>query len=218
MVLAGLLVAGGVAYHSLTTPVFRATAIFKVEQRTFLPPLPDNFHSSGPFWMQAQGEILRSSEILDRVIKNLQLDQAWDAKNARQAPLRNDEVRWMLWRRLDYQELGKSNLFAIQMDNEDPNEAAAIANEIVKVYHDFRVKPDRIFMESANYKERIEAYRKDYASYGKTLTDTGKPTLVEIVERAKPPLRPIRPAIAVTAGLLLSGAVMGLFGLIILRR
>jgi capsular polysaccharide biosynthesis protein len=125
---------------------------------------------------------------------------------------------WLLKRGLDFQELGRSNLIGIQAAFENPHEAADIANEIVKVYHDYREKEDREFMESARYRERIEAYRKTYAARGETLTDTGKPALVEMVKPATPALQPVRPSKAVTGGLIASGVLVGLIGLLLGTR
>jgi uncharacterized protein involved in exopolysaccharide biosynthesis len=218
MVLAGLLVAGGVAYHALTKPIFKATAIFKLEESTFLPPPPNQDSFSHPYWTTTEYEIIQSSVILDQVTKNLQLDHAWAGKIDGQAPLRNDEIRLMLRRRLDIQERGKGKLIAIQMDSEDPNEAAAIANEIFKVYHDYRAKEDREFMESARYRERIEAYRKTYAARGDPSNGTGKPALVEMVKPATPPLQPGRPSKAVTGGLIVSSVLVGLIGFLLGTR
>jgi len=133
---------------------------------TFL--LPDTYASTARIkvdWTvndragQKEFEAIQSDAVLDQVIRDLDLNQAWGRRYARGVPLTTAQTRALLKPRLDLRPVrGTGSLIEIRVFSEDRNEAAALANAIALSYREYRPL-----------------------------------SLVELVDKGIPGLRPVRP-------------------------
>jgi uncharacterized protein involved in exopolysaccharide biosynthesis len=93
-----------------------------------------------PFWTQEEFETLLSKAILYRVITNLNLTRRWAEKFEKPELLRIDVAYSRLKERLDVRQARGTSLIEMNVESDDPIEAAAIANEIADVYLSFRAQ------------------------------------------------------------------------------
>ena len=125
--------------------------------------------------------------ILGKVIETLDLNRRWGKRYGGGAALKAAETLSLLKARIDLRPVRNTSLIQIRVFGETADEPARIANEIAKVYQNRYKNPE---------------------SSG----STPSALQVEIVDRATPGLRPVRPnkpvnlAIAALAGLLLGVA------------
>ena len=186
-----LLVCGvGTAFTFALPEAFASTARIKL-------PYPGGVGSVGPAAsahydpdrLQTAFEVLRSEVILERVIADLDLNQTWGTRYGNGAPLKTAESMMLLRQRLDLRPVRNTYLLEIRCFDQEPAEAARLANELAEVFQ-------RHWQE----------------------TDVGAGAgagRVEIVEQAVPALRPVRPnkplnLLLALAGGLLAGLVSGL--------
>jgi capsular polysaccharide biosynthesis protein len=140
------------------------------------PGLPGVARTYDPYHIQTEFEVIQSAVILDKVIENLGLSQEWSKVYARGEPITRAETLALLKARLALHPVRNTTIIEIRVFSQKPEEAAAIANEIARVYRDSR------------------------------------PFQVEIIDRAMPGRRPVRPnkplnlAIGALVGLLLGTA------------
>jgi uncharacterized protein involved in exopolysaccharide biosynthesis len=88
--------------------------------------------SHDPYWIQTEFEMIQSQSILLPVITNLNLHQAWSNDAAREEPM--DATYRRLKSRMEVRQYPNTAFFEIEVRSDDPVEAAAIANEIARVY------------------------------------------------------------------------------------
>jgi uncharacterized protein involved in exopolysaccharide biosynthesis len=144
-----------------------------------------NMGSYDPYLIQTEFEVLQSEVRLGKVIENLKLAQEWKGRYGQGEPIRADDMLNLLRSRLDLRPVRNTSLIEIRAFGDSPTEAAAIANELARVYQEHAAA----------------------ASSTRALQ-------VEILDRAVPALRPARPnkplnlAIGALAGLLV-GTVAG---------
>ena len=138
-------------------------------------------------------EKLQSRMVLSQVISNLDLNRKWGEK-FNEAQLPSDLTYKILKSQLTVRHHRSTTLFEIRVRNDDPTEAAIVANEIAKAYR--RVSREKE-MQTAGEKEKVYAIIKDYP--------------VEIIDPAEPNFRPVKPhplmKILVPAAGLLTGVV-----------
>lgn len=123
-----------------------------------------------PYFIQTEFEVIQSQVVLNSVIENLKLNDVWGKKYAGGAPLKTTESYALLKRRIDLRPVRNTSLIEIRAYDEDPREAAAIANEIASVYRDFRNRKsaetayreiDNLANENAKYEHEIAATRDE---------------------------------------------------------
>ena len=135
--------------------------------------LPETFASTvrivpiltGPSSLVTEAQTIQSQEVLLQVITNLNLSTIWARKFKEDRELSPALTYALLKSRIDVRPSGKPPLIAIRVYSDDKNEAAVVANEIAAVYRD----------------SPLAARGPD-----------GKAS-VQIMDRAVPGLRPVRP-------------------------
>ena len=140
-----------------------------------------------PYFLQTEFGVIQSELILGRVIDNLNLQEVWGKAHAKDEKLTRPEAIGLLKTKMALHVVRNATLLEIRVFSQKPTEAADTANEIARVYADFR------------------AHLEPAGPGAKTIR-------VLIVESARPGLRPVRPnkplnlAIGAWAGLLLGAA------------
>ncbi len=92
-----------------------------------------------PYWIQTEFERIESKQILHQVIDRLKLSQKW-AEKYKEPELRKDVTYALLKGVVNVTQTRNTSLIEINVESEDPEEAAAIANDIAEVYRSTRVK------------------------------------------------------------------------------
>jgi capsular exopolysaccharide synthesis family protein len=95
-----------------------------------------------PFWVQDQFETIQSKVILYNVISNLSLTKKW-APKFKETEIPLDLTFQILQGQIDVRQSRNTSLIEIHAFSEDKKEAAVIANEIAKVYKDYRLSERR---------------------------------------------------------------------------
>jgi capsular polysaccharide biosynthesis protein len=136
-----------------------------------------------PRFVQTECEVIQSEGILRRVIEDLDLNKEWGKKYAGGDKLRTTESMELLKCRMDLRPVRDTSIIAIRVFSERPEEAAKVANAVAEAYR---------------------AYRREQPSQS---------GMVEIIDTAKPGLRPVRPNKPLNIAL---GMLMGVFlGLVV---
>jgi Mg-chelatase subunit ChlD len=91
-----------------------------------------------PYFVQAESEVIRSPAVLGKVVEKLRLDEAWARKKGMNGKLSPQEVTDQLNKRLELKPVKDSSLLEISVRDEQPEEAANIANAVAEVYQDLR--------------------------------------------------------------------------------
>ena len=121
-----------------------------------------------PYFVQTEFEVLQSEVILTKVIQNLNLAGEWKRRYAGGAEIPAIQMVNLLRARIDLRTVRNTSLIEIRVYGENPDEPAKIANMIAQVYQEYRAAAD------ANLNRQSHA-------------------AVEIVDRAMPLARPVRP-------------------------
>ena len=104
--------------------------------------LPETFASTvrivtgvhEPTSLQTQIEQLGSSRILGQVITNLNLNKKWAEHHKEENDFRTEQTIGILRSQTAISQVNNTDLIQITVRNQNPIEAASIANEIAKVY------------------------------------------------------------------------------------
>ena len=196
-----LLLGAGVLYRFLLPKAYHATTTIRVEKdpSEMIRPGQEGAGSApfDPFFIQTEFEKIQSKLILYPVISNLNLNHTW-GKKVKDAALKTEVTYRLLKERIEISQSRGSALFEISAWSDDPAEAAALANEIARVY-----------------RESAGASRREQQTRGKEKTESVKPP-VEIIDVAETPPRPARPNHAIGVAMLVLGGVSLLTGFLLL--
>lgn len=187
-----LLVFGASAIITFLLPeAFQSTVRVKVERNSSASANQNDSRATysgyDPYFLQTEFEIIQSEVVLRKVVEQLDLNTAWGKKYAGGEKLKTPEAIMLLKGRMDLRPVRNTSLIAISVFSEDPREAAKIANAIA------------------------ESYRDHPLERGRQLTP--KTAAVEIVDKAMPGMRPVRPnkllniVLGIVIGILLGSAV-----------
>src|SRR4026208_432603 len=91
-----------------------------------------------PFWVQDQFETIQPKVILYNVISNLNLTKKW-APKFKEVELPLDLTFQLLQSQMDVRQSRNTSLIEIHALSEDKREARDLANEIAKVYKEYRL-------------------------------------------------------------------------------
>jgi len=186
---------------------YASTVRMKVEQTAtdFTPGSYQRYVRGNydPYFFQNQFELIQSDSVLAEVSRKLNLAESWGKTSVSGARLGKADVINLLRQRVELRPVLNTSLIEIRIFSKDPKEASNIANALAETYREFRSdEPPR-------------------AARAETLT--ARP--VEIVDRAVPGLRPVRPNKPATlfmgfVGGILLAMVVGGFGasLVLLYR
>lgn len=117
------------------------------------------------FYIQTQFERIQSTEVLDKVIedKDLNLNERWAKRFGMERPLETRETYGILSKRLRVRNVRNTTIIEIGVISEDRKEAADIANKIAEVYRDNRQERVLRYAESGvkKYQEEQEELDKE---------------------------------------------------------
>ena len=118
-----------------------------------------------PFWVQDQFETIQSRVVLHTVITNLNLTKKWAPKfKEQELPL--DLTFDLLLNQIDVRQSRNTSLIEIHALSEDKKEAMMIANEIAKVYRDYRLNERRQMTKGG-----IEMLKKQWEDQNRSVTN-----------------------------------------------
>ncbi len=136
LALGGVLIAvAGLAYLFLTPKTYQASARIKV---TDWVHARDAGQPMNLRLIPGECELLRSNAMLDPVINNLGLTELWAKRYSAGAAPGADEIRARLRSKALIHPLPNSSLLEILVTSEDRDETSKIANELARVYLDYR--------------------------------------------------------------------------------
>ncbi len=154
----GLVVMTTVVVTAFLPKWYTATAVIRVEKPESEVKLFQAQNSSyyDPYFIQDQFKIIQSDKILYPVIKNLDLDNVFGRQINDNVELPIDLTAQYLLRKIHVESPRSTSLIEINVDARDPRLAAAIANEIARVYSE-----DRIALATADQREGLVQLRKE---------------------------------------------------------
>ena len=92
-----------------------------------------------PYWIQNQYEKIQSKLILYQVITNQNLTRKWAQRYKQEGDLEIETTYRLLKGQVGVNQVRNTSLIEIRVYSEEREEAAALANEIAKVYKDSRI-------------------------------------------------------------------------------
>lgn len=151
----GLALCGAGLWILLRPAVYEATTRVQIT----VPTHPDaesapDWHD--PYFVETEFQVMQSHAILDRVVDTLHLNEEWGKAYGGGVTLKTPETVSLLKQKLHFRHVGKEIVVAritadgptapqkiadnvdISVTDEDPVEAAKIANAIAETYRDFR--------------------------------------------------------------------------------
>ena len=143
------------------------TARIKVEKNrtdTDFLGSQNNYQMVDPYFIQTELEIIKSQNILNKVIENLNLNVEWGKKYANNQTLTTSETRTVLEKVVDLRPVRNTSLIEIRFYSTDQNEAARIANEIASVYREYRLT-----QQNDQTLSGIKALEKKYAEHSEKI-------------------------------------------------
>ena len=175
---------------------YRAVARIKVH-REVQPPRPGDPVVYDPYFIQTEFEVIQSEVVLGKVVEKLDLASEWRKKRAVGDRLKPVEAIDVLKRQMDLRPVRNTELIEIGVTSHDPAEAAKLANTIAEAFRGFRLEQDRLLT--------TEAEKANSRLIGTCV--------VEIVDSAIAPAKPIRPNRPLGATALLFGSLLMVLGL-----
>lgn len=117
-----------------------------------------------PFYTQIQTEIIQSDLVLGRVVESLALDKVWANDGQK---LNTAEAVSRLKQKLDLKRVTNTSLIEIRAQDEDPDEAAKIANAVAETYRDYRLQ-ERARLNQEGTKVLEERYQEQFGKIAQT--------------------------------------------------
>ncbi|GEM_PF-3127063 len=131
----------GLGYLFLSPKIWQATAKVRVEARGWVHSegvgARTTLSSEAPY-MDAERQFMRSDELLGRVIENLRLREVWGRKLQPGALMGTNQTLRLLHARTSIRVVPRTSVLEVQVTGDDPVEIAPIANEIARLYCDYR--------------------------------------------------------------------------------
>jgi polysaccharide biosynthesis transport protein len=121
------------------------------------------------YFLSTEFQVIKSPRILDEVIKQLDLNQKYGVRYKSPQPLTTQESYEILTREIDINQYRNTAIIEVTAFHEDKAQAAQIANEIAKIYQEYRNqirtgRSDRGWIALTNklaqYDARVEAARE----------------------------------------------------------
>jgi polysaccharide biosynthesis transport protein len=123
---------------------FSSYARIKIERDTTdVPGITQAQNFGGgydPYFIETEFQVIQSEVILDKVIENLGLNEAWGKKYNGGQKLKTSESRTLLKRQIELHTDRNTSLIEIRVYSDDKKEAAVLANAIAGVYKDYRLE------------------------------------------------------------------------------
>src|SRR5437016_388525 len=138
---------------------YASTARIRIERdQSDISPLLAGQQMSGfydPYFIQTEFEVIQSQVILGRVIEALDLNKAWGKKYGQ--VLKTDETIDLLKHQMDLRPVRNTSIIEIRIYDENPDQAARIANEVAKAYRVYR-KEQRAELTGGGIKALLAQY------------------------------------------------------------
>jgi uncharacterized protein involved in exopolysaccharide biosynthesis len=159
----------------------------------------------GPYFLQTEFEVISSQAVLGKTIEKLKLREDWVTRGLIRADSPPREALDFLKRQIQLRVIPNTDLIEMRVQTSDPVQAAKIANTLAETFQAFRVDETRR-VRDADAQAAINSQAR-----GMMIQDR----LVDIVDVAAVPRRPIRPnrPFCVTAGFF--GLLLVLLGIIL---
>jgi uncharacterized protein involved in exopolysaccharide biosynthesis len=125
--------------------VLSSPAKYQATTRIEVNLVPHTYYPSAfdPYFIQTQFEIMQSEVVLGRVVETLNLDGEWGKKYGRGTALSTAKAVSMLRWRLDLRLINNTKYIEISVTDENPIQAAKIANAIAETYRELRTEQIR---------------------------------------------------------------------------
>ncbi|MHC1768367.1 MAG: GumC family protein [Verrucomicrobiia bacterium] len=95
-------------------------------------------NSFDPYFIQTEFEKIKSKNVLNRVINELNLQEEWSKRFGAEGKLKTSEIYQLLVRQIDVRQSRNTSLIEISVFDENRQRAAEIANAIARVYGEVR--------------------------------------------------------------------------------
>ena len=149
-------------------------------------------------FIQTEFEVIQSEVVLGKVAEKLDLTSKWGKKRAAGNRLKPVEATiGLLKRQMELRPVRNTELIEIGVTRDEPAEAAKLANTIAETFRDFRLEQNLLLKTEA---EKANS----------RLLET---CVVEIVDSAIAPAKPIRPDRPLAAAALLFGSLLIILGI-----
>jgi uncharacterized protein involved in exopolysaccharide biosynthesis len=167
-----------------------------------------------PQFIQTECEAIQSDAILGRAIEDLDLNKEWGKRYAQGDRLKTFETMGLLRARIEVRALPNTSVIEIRVFDERPDEAAEVANAIAQAYRDHINSPGSTASTSRGAHVEMDgmpAPASQPARSESAASSVAGGLRVEILDKALPGLRPVRPnkPLNITLGVL-TGLVLGL--------
>jgi capsular polysaccharide biosynthesis protein len=145
----------------LFSPIkYKATVLIKIEPDVVTDD--SGSHSSvvpyDPYFMETELKIIESEKVLSNVVQALNLDEAWGKHYSHGTLSMNEAIQLLRWR-MEIMTPQDTRLVQISVWDEDPAQAAQMANSIVRAYRDYREQQHKEEMAAG-----LEVTKKHYQS------------------------------------------------------
>ena len=126
---------------------------------------PSMANSYDPYYIETEFQVIQSQTILDRVIDQLNLNEAWTQKYSRATKFKTPETRRILKGMISLAAERNTSLIDITVYADDANEAQQIAEKLAEVYQQYRHEDwdatlnqgiDALVKDMSNYVERVK--------------------------------------------------------------
>lgn len=97
-------------------------------------------NSFDPFFIQTEFEKIKSKNVLNRVINELNLHEEWSKRFGAEGKLKTSEIYQLLVRQIDVRQSRNTSLIEISVFDENRQKAADIANAIARIYGEVRAE------------------------------------------------------------------------------
>lgn len=143
-----------------------------------------------PIFLQTQMHVITSEAVLTRVVDELDLISVWGKKYSTGHKLKASECVALLKARLDVRRVRNTKIITIRVYSGSPQESATLANSVVQAY---------------------QIWRTDYLSRHIPNAGSALQSSVEVLEKAIPAVKPIRPNIPLNVAVsMVMGAMFGI--------
>ena len=198
-----------IIYANILPITYAATARIKLDQVIPANQMPKVYPKYAvepydPYAIQTEFEIIRSENVLSKVISRLNLNADWGKKYFNGQPLKSAETLEILKARLSLEPVRNTSFISITSYSESATECANLANAVAESFRDYNADLVRARIESPTPADKPAIVNKAQLYQ------------IQITDPAEPPLYPIRPnkAIIIVGGIfvgfLLGGAVFAL--------
>jgi uncharacterized protein involved in exopolysaccharide biosynthesis len=148
----GLILCGGGLWLLLSPPEYQAIVKIQIES-----DYPSDGSYYDPYFIETELKEIYSDRVLSDVIQSLDLDEKWENRYGHGTKIKTYATILLLQHRMSVNADRNTKIIEVGVMDEDPNEAAQIANAIVDAYRDYRVA-----LHKQQIAAGIKVLEKDY--------------------------------------------------------